>query len=92
MVFGEVVTVVGFAAAPSNTELVLFNSVLDPVESHVHGLGSLEFGAFVGEAISCGVVCDDRCGFQLGAVEFEENLAEVNRFLAVVEEGSYFCL
>jgi hypothetical protein len=53
VVFGEVITMVGFAASPSDTELVLFDPVLNPIELHIHGFGMLEFGAFVGKAIGC---------------------------------------
>jgi hypothetical protein len=33
-------------------ELFLINMILDPVESHVHGLGFLLFYLFVGKAVA----------------------------------------
>jgi hypothetical protein len=81
---------VEFAAAPADAELFLFDAVLDPVEAHVNGLGSFELGAFVCEAVCGGVVGGDLAWSRLGAAEFCKDLADVDSFLAVVEEGSNF--
>jgi hypothetical protein len=56
MVLGEVVGEVVSALLPVHCELSVANSVLDPVEAHVHGFGLLDFGSVVGESIS-------RCGW-----------------------------
>ena len=63
---------------------------MDPVESHVNGLGALDFEAFVGKAICCGVVYCDLGWVRLWVVEFMEDLSKVDRFLAVVECASDF--
>ena len=39
MVLAEVVAQVGVSWFPVNSELSLFNTVLEPVESHVNGFG-----------------------------------------------------
>ena len=49
MVLGEVVTMVVLSLEPVDSELVLGDSVLDPEEPHVHGLGSPDLGPFVGK-------------------------------------------
>lgn len=90
MVLGEVITMVGFAAAPSDSNLSLVDSVLNPIETHVDGLGALDFGASVGKAVGGRVVCGDWCWVELWSTEFQENLTEVDGFLAVVKEGSNF--
>jgi hypothetical protein len=66
-------------------QLPLFDSVLDPVESHVHSFRVFDFGAFVGKAISCGVVGGgEPGGAWLGIFKFFEDLADVGHFLAIV--------
>jgi hypothetical protein len=66
-------------------ELALCYSVLYPVESHVHGFGSSDFGPFVGEFVCCGVVCSDSGGFELFSSDFFEDIADVCGFLAIME-------
>ena len=61
MVFGEVVRQIEIGGCPVNVILSLFDSVLDPVESHVDGSGSSLFDVFVGKACCHGVVELDRC-------------------------------
>jgi hypothetical protein len=43
---------------PMNLELSALDSILYPVEAHLHGFGSLDLNSLVGTTISCGVVCD----------------------------------
>ena len=73
-----------------NLELAILDSVLDPVEAHVHGFGSLDLGAFVGKAIGGGIICSESSGFNLFTAYFFEDLSDVGTFLAIVEEGAYF--
>ena len=70
MVLGEVVTMVVLSLEPVDSKLVLGDSVLDPEESHVHGLGSPDLGSLVGKSICSGVVCGDSCGFCLLSSHF----------------------
>jgi hypothetical protein len=53
MVFCKVVGQVGRSWFPVNVKLVLFNSVLNPIESHLHGFLFLLFDLVVGKAIGC---------------------------------------
>jgi hypothetical protein len=59
MVLGEVVTMVVRSLEPVDEELFHGDSVLDPVESHVHCLGALDFDSSVGESVGSGVVGGD---------------------------------
>jgi hypothetical protein len=47
------------ALLPVHCELSLADSILDPVEAHVHGFGLLDFGSVVGKSISCRVIGGD---------------------------------
>ena len=87
MVFGEVVTMVGLAAAPADGELLHGDAILHPIVPHIHCFGSLEFGAFVGKAVGGGVVRGDAGGALLRMAEFMKELADVDGLLAIVEEG-----
>ena len=51
MVFGDIVgEFVAFSRDPENCELTLFDSVADPVKSHVNGFGAFVFDGAVGES------------------------------------------
>jgi hypothetical protein len=65
-----------------NLELSILDSILYPMEAHVHDFGSLDLGVLVGKAISCGVVCGESSGFQLLSAYFFENLSGMGPFLA----------
>ena len=56
MVFRDVVGEIGLPGAPIYLELLLVDSVPDPVEPHVDGLGALEFDVVVGDAAGGRVV------------------------------------
>ena len=53
VMFGEVISQIEVSLLPVDLELTLFDLVLDPIETHVHGLGPLDFGLSVGKPI-CG--------------------------------------
>ena len=63
---GEVVGKIAFTWGPPDLEHALAHTVSNPIESHVHGFGSLDFGSVVGKAFCCGVIGDDWCGSRLG--------------------------
>jgi hypothetical protein len=46
MMLSEIISQIGVTYHPTNIELVLFHSVFDPLESHVHC-----FGAFLLECV-----------------------------------------
>jgi hypothetical protein len=55
MMFSEVISQIGVTWRPPNVKLLLFYSVFDPVEPHIHSFGSFLLG--VGDnAIRGGVV------------------------------------
>ena len=56
MVLREVVAQVFGPWAPVNEKLALFDSVLDPVKTHVHGLGAFLLDSVVGKTYGCRVV------------------------------------
>ena len=89
VVFGKVVGEVVFAWCPLDGQLVLVNSVRDPVEPHVHSFGSLELMLAVGKSTGCGVISDDSGWSGLGMAHFPEDFPDENCFLSIVEESSY---
>ena len=71
MLFGEVVSKVASARGPIYVELALFDSITDPVKTHIHSFGSLLFYGVVDDAEGSGVISLDWCGW-LGMVHFFE--------------------
>ena len=49
MMFGVVITDVVCARCPKDVELLLADSVLDPVEAHVYSFGAYLFASFIGD-------------------------------------------
>ena len=49
---GEVVSAVGGTRLPINMKMALFDSVLDPIKTHVHGFGFYLLARLVGNGIS----------------------------------------
>lgn len=56
----KIVGMIGGAGLPVNLELVLGNTVADPVKSHVKCLGPFLLDCGVGDAGCCGIVGLDR--------------------------------
>ena len=50
-----------FTFLPVDAELALFDPVMDPIESHVHGFGPFDLGVAIGKPIGCGVISGDTC-------------------------------
>ena len=71
----KVVGEIFFTFAPVDLELLLGNSILYPVETHVDSLGSALLDGIVGNACCCGVIDDDR-GRWLRVAHFFEGCAE----------------
>ena len=61
MVFSEIVSQISFPWGPIDLKLALGNAVLEPVEAHVNGFGSILFDGVVEDTIGRAVVSSDRC-------------------------------
>ena len=59
--FRKVIGLVGWAGAPVDMELALFDTILYPVKAHVHGFGFALAETVVGEVIGGGIVDLDWC-------------------------------
>jgi hypothetical protein len=46
-VLGVVISMIALATAPTDSNLVLLFSVLDPIEARVHGFASLDLGPLI---------------------------------------------
>ena len=89
MMFCKIVCPIQFAFSPQDMELVLPDSITDPVESHVYCFGAFLFDGVVGNSGRCGVVSDDGCGW-LGVAEFFEANADGAGLFGVVEHCCKF--
>ena len=90
MMFGEIICKVCFASFPVDAELPLTDSVLDPIESHVHCLGSFGFDCVVGDSFGGCIVCADGGGSRLWVSHFCECCYDRLSGLAVHKECSCF--
>ncbi len=54
--FGEEVGQVVGASAPEDAELLLGDTITDPVEAHIAGFGTLELDAIVGNTHSASII------------------------------------
>ena len=92
VVFGEVICVIVLSWLPMDSKLVLGYSILDPVESHIHGLGSFNFGSSIGKAVGGGIIGGDASRSRLFPAHFLEYGPDMGGFLAIVEQGSNLSL
>jgi hypothetical protein len=74
---------------PVDEELTLLDSILYPIEAHVHGFGALLFDGAVGKYGGSRVVGLHGCG-RLGMSEFDESVAKGNGVMSVEEECANF--
>jgi hypothetical protein len=56
MMMSEKISHISVTWRPTTIELLLFHSIFDPVESHVHWLGAFLLNCVIDNAICCGVV------------------------------------
>ena len=63
VVFCVVVGQVGCSRPPVDIELALLDPVLQPVESHVDGLGAFLFNGVCQDTMACGIVGLEWCGW-----------------------------
>ena len=69
MVLSCIVSKVKVSRSPENKELFLTNAILDPVEIHIHCLGSFNLDGEIGEASGGGIIRLD-WGRWLGVAKF----------------------
>ena len=83
--FGEVISVIVLPLLPMDSKLSLVYSVLDPVEPHVHCLGSLDLGSLVGKSVGGGIICGHTSWCSLFSTNLLEDSPDVGCLLVVVE-------
>ena len=89
MVFGSVVTKIFFSRGPLELELELFNSVFDPVETHINGFGAFLFECAVDDAVGSAVVSAYGCRW-LGMAHFDESSSDGYGLLSIkVNSGDF---
>ena len=87
--FGVVISKVLDARFPMYVELVLSNTVTDPVKTHINCFRPALFDGIVDDTGGAGIVDLNRsCG--LGPAEFEEGGANGTSILGIVEAGANF--
>lgn len=91
MMLAEVIGKVKSTAIPVDMKMALLGTVLDPVESHGHSLGSFGFDSSLDNADGRSVITLYWC-WTLRETEFEERLTDGFGFTAVVKEAAEFCL
>ena len=91
MVLGEVVCFVGCSRFPEDMELLLADSIFQPVESHVDGLGMFHFDGVIGDSRGSVVVGLDRSGW-LWVAHLSKGVANGAGLFRIEEEGTEFGL
>ena len=88
-VLGEVICKILRSWTPINNEVFLADSILYPIELHIHCLGFSLFYSSIGDSGGVGIVVLNGHG-QSGVYHFSECDADNGAVLGVVEEASVF--
>ena len=91
VVFGWVVSQVCGSWCPSELELVLVDSIFNPVEAHVNCFGTFLFELTVDDAVRGAIVSCD-CSGWLGVSQFDECASDGDCLLCIEEDSCNFCL
>ena len=91
VVFRDIVGVIFGAGRPENDKLALVDPVGEPMEAHVNGLPSFDFGVLVDEADGGGVVDHYGRGW-LGVAELLARGTDGAAVAGGFERGGYFSL
>ena len=86
--FGEVVTHVESFWFPMNVDLLECLVILEPVVSHIDGLGLVLLNCRLGEG--CYFIVSLDGSWWLRVTKISEKVSDGNNFLGVVEKGSNF--
>jgi hypothetical protein len=87
----EIISHIGVTWRPTNIELVLFYSVFDPVEYHVHCFGAFLSDCVIDNTICGGVVSFEFCGV-LVVTHFSQCCACDSAFFGIHKKGTKFGL
>ena len=90
VVLALVVGKIGGSRLPVHFELALFGSVLDPIEAHIDGFGSLLFDCVISDVRGSAVVGLDRGWWLIVAQFFETGSNKGAGFFSVVEQCAEF--
>jgi hypothetical protein len=90
MVLGEVVGEIVFTGRPMNYELVLLDSVADPLKAHVDGFWATLFNRFIDDASCACIFGLDGCG-SLRLPHFFESDAERDTVTSILEDDAELC-
>jgi hypothetical protein len=89
MHLGKIVRKVIYSRLPEDVELALLYPVLDPVVTHVNGLGPTDLCSPIGDVRGSSVVRDDRSG-SLAVTEILKCANETSTVLSVKKQGGIF--
>ena len=85
----KVICQISVTGPPVHFELFLSDSVLDPVKSHVHGLGAVLFDLLVGESCQSSVVNLD-WSRRLGMTHLVKGNAQRCSLIGIFEKDTAF--
>jgi hypothetical protein len=91
MMLSEIVSHIGVTRCAAYIEIVLFNSVFDPVESHARCFGALLLDCIIDDYICCGVVSFNLCDV-LFVAHFRKCCACDSAFFCIHKNGTKFGL
>ena len=89
MVFGKIIGEICFPRGPENFEMTLFDTVANPVESHVYGPRALLIDSVIGDSTGGGIVGLDGSSF-LSVAHFLQGGSKNLALFGVDEEASNF--
>jgi hypothetical protein len=92
VVFGEVISVIVLPLLPMDSKLSSVYSILDPVEPHIHCLGSFNLGSSIGKAVGGGIICSNASRCRLFSTHFLEYGPDMGGLLAVLEQDANLSL
>ena len=85
--FGEEVSQVVCALPPLDAEVSLPDAIADPVKTHIHSFGALNFNSVVGHAHRTSIVGEEESWWRLRVAEELECGAMILTFLAIDVAG-----
>ena len=91
VVLGEIIGQIVFSPTPVDEKLTLLHAIADPVEAHVHSLGTALFDSVVDDtSTACVVGLNGSRGLRMA--QFSEGNTERRAFFCIVEDTAQFGL